>query len=60
MISIDALVAPEVAEEKNDQPLLKAPIGFSCNSEKLGTARDERLKDEFPEPGGGEGVFPKP
>jgi len=29
-------------EEKSDQPLLKAPIGFSCTSKNVGTARDER------------------
>ena len=58
--SLTTRVAPVTAEEKNDQPLLKAPMGFSCNSENVGTARDERWKDGSPEPCGGGGVFPKP
>ena len=58
--SLTARVAPETAEEKRDQPLLKAPTGFSCSSENVGTARDERWKDEPPESCGGGGVFPKP
>ena len=58
--SLTTRVAPDTAEEKIDHPLLKAPMGFSCSSESVGTARDERWKDGFPEPGGGEGAFPKP
>ena len=58
--SLTARVAPETVDEKNDHPLLNAPMGFSCKSENVGTARDERLNDGSPEPGGGVGVLPKP
>lgn len=52
--------APTTAVENSDHPLLSAVTGFSCKSEKLGAAADDRPKDGCWDSDGGVGVFPNP